>query len=206
MNFGGKEYALRKWHSLLGVLPVGLFLMVHLFINNFAANGSEAYNHAAEFMDSLPFRIVLEVGLIFLPILYHGILGIYLAFTSTNNVNRYGYFRNWMFILQRITGVYLVIFVAWHVWETRIAAMLGATVEFNMMTNILSSPWMMAFYIIGVISASFHFANGLWSFFITWGITVTPKSQRISTYVTMLIFVGISFVFVRALYSFILLS
>ncbi|MGM9988577.1 MAG: succinate dehydrogenase cytochrome b558 subunit [Bacillaceae bacterium] len=199
----GKEYTLRKWHSLLGVVPVGLFLLLHLFLNNFATDGAEAFNKAAGFMHDLPFRILLEVVGIYIPILYHAIFGLYIAFTSSNNLNHYGYFRNWMFIFQRISGVYLVVFIAWHVWETRIAAAMGATVDFGMMANILSNPWMLTFYIVGVVCASFHFANGLWSFFITWGITITPKSQKFSTYVTMILFLGLSFVFVRALFAFI---
>ena len=46
---------------------------------------------------------------------------------------------------------------------------------------------MLGFYIICIVSAVFHFANGLWSFCVSWGITVTPRSQQISTYVTMAI-------------------
>ena len=41
-----------------------------------------------------------------------------------SNVNKFDTFRNWMFVLQRITGVIILIFIAWHVWETRIAAAL----------------------------------------------------------------------------------
>ena len=109
-----------------------------------------------------------------------------------------------MFTLQRFTGIVTFIFVIWHVWETRMQAALGnAEVNFNMMENILSNPWMLTFYIVGVVSAIFHFANGLWTFCISWGITVSPKSQRINTYVTMGIFVALSFVGIRALLAFV---
>jgi succinate dehydrogenase / fumarate reductase, cytochrome b subunit len=200
---GNREFFNRKLHSLLGVIPVGLFLTQHLVVNHFATKGEEAFNNASHFMESLPFKIFLEVFIIFLPLLYHAIYGIYIAFTAKNNAGRYSYFRNWMFVLQRVTGVITFIFVIWHVWETRIAAALGAEVNFQMMENILSNPFMLAFYIIGVISAIFHFANGLWSFFISWGITMTPRSQQISTYVTMVIFVALSVVGVRALLAFV---
>ncbi len=46
------------------------------------------------------------------------------------------------------------------------------------------NPWnvgnvvVMAFYLLGVWSATFHFANGLWTSAIAWGLTVTAKSQR----------------------------
>ncbi|RIW37742.1 succinate dehydrogenase [Bacillus salacetis] len=200
---GNQEFNYRRLHSLLGVIPVGIFLIQHLVVNHFATRGEEAFNDAAHFMESLPFRIVLETFIIFLPLLFHAIYGLYIAFTAKNNVSRYGYFRNWMFLLQRISGVVTLIFITWHVWETRVAAAFGSEVNFQMMENILSNPFMMAFYIVGVISTIFHFANGLWSFLVSWGITVSPRSQVIATYVTIGIFVALSIVGIRALYAFV---
>ncbi|KZZ85902.1 MULTISPECIES: succinate dehydrogenase cytochrome b558 subunit [Bacillaceae] len=200
---GNKEFALRRLHSLLGVIPVGIFLIQHLVVNNFATRGEQAFNDAAHFMESLPFRIVLETVIIFLPLLFHAIYGVYIAFTAKNNATRYGYFRNWMFVLQRVSGVITFVFVCWHVWETRIAAAFGASVNFSMMENILSNPLMVAFYVIGVVSTVFHFANGLWSFCVTWGITVTPRSQLISTYVTLAVFAALAYVGVSSIFAFI---
>jgi succinate dehydrogenase / fumarate reductase cytochrome b subunit len=200
---GNREFVNRRLHSLLGVIPVGLFLIQHLIVNHFATRGEEAFNSAAHFMEQLPLRYVLEIFVIFLPILYHAIYGLYIAFTARNNVSNYSFFRNWMFLLQRISGVITFIFIVWHVWETRIQAAFGAEVNFSMMENILSNPAMLVFYIVGVISTIFHFANGLWSFFVSWGITVTPRSQKISTYVTMVIFIGLSIVGLRAIFAFV---
>ncbi|MDX8290053.1 succinate dehydrogenase cytochrome b558 subunit [Metabacillus indicus] len=200
---GNREYLNRRLHSLLGVIPVGVFLIQHLVVNNFATRGEEAFNNAAHFMESLPFRIVLETFIIFLPLLYHAIYGIYIAFTAKNNVSKFGYFRNWMFMLQRISGVITLIFVSWHVWETRIAAAFGAEVNFDMMASIFSNPFMIVFYVVGVVSTIFHFANGLWSFAVSWGITVTPRSQLISTYVTIAIFLALSYVGVSTIFAFV---
>ncbi|MBU7593778.1 succinate dehydrogenase cytochrome b558 subunit [Metabacillus halosaccharovorans] len=200
---GNREFINRRLHSLLGVIPVGIFLIQHLIVNHFATRGAEAFNKAAHFMEMLPFRYVLEIVIIFLPILYHAIYGVYIAFTAKNNVSNYGYLRNWLFMLQRVTGIITFIFIAWHVWETRIAAALGAEVNYDMMASILSSPFMLVFYLVGVISTVFHFANGLWSFAVSWGITVTPRSQVISTYVTLAIFLALSYVGVRAIFAFV---
>ena len=198
-----REFFYRRLHSLLGVIPVGLYLTVHLVVNHFATQGEEAYNKAVEFMGSLPFLIFLEIFVIYLPILYHAIYGLYIAFTAKNNVKRFGTFRNWMFVLQRITGVITLIFIAWHVWETRIAAAFGAEVNFDMVADIVSNPAMLWFYIICIVGAVFHFANGLWSFFVSWGITVSPRSQQISTYVTLGFFVVLSIIGVRAILAFV---
>ncbi|WP_413379248.1 succinate dehydrogenase cytochrome b558 subunit [Alkalihalobacillus sp. 1P02AB] len=200
---GNQEYFNRRLHSLLGVIPIGIFLVQHLVVNHFATRGASAFNQASHFMESLPFRYALELFIIFIPILYHGIYGIYIAFTAKNNVQRYSTFRNWMFMLQRFTGVFLLIFIAWHVYETRFQAALGVEVNYDMMADILSSPFMLAFYILGVVSATFHLANGIWSFLVSWGITVTPRSQRIATYATMAIFFALTFVGIRAILAFI---
>lgn len=198
-----REFFYRRLHSLLGVIPVGLFMTQHLVVNHFATKGEEAFNQAAGFMASLPFVLVLETFIIFLPLLFHAIYGLYIAFTAKNNQGRFGYFRNWMFVLQRWSGVITLVFVAWHVWETRVQAALGADVNFQMMENILDNPFMLVFYIAGVLAAIFHFANGLWSFCVSWGIAVSPSSQRIVTYATLIVFFVLSYVGLSAIFAFV---
>lgn len=197
------DFGLRRLHSLLGIIPIGLFLTQHLVINHFATQGVEAFNKASDFMGSLPFVLFLEWFVIYIPLMFHAFFGLYIAFTGKPNVNRYGTYRNWMFLMQRITGVFLVVFIAWHIWQTRIQKALGADVDFDMMADILANPLMIVFYVLGVISATFHFANGFWSFLVTWGITQSPRSQRISTFVMMGLFVVLSVIGVRAIFAFV---
>ena len=195
----------RKLHSLLGVVPIGGFLFVHLLTNYFATRGEQAFLERVEIMEGIPFLPLVEILFIFLPILYHGIYGLYIAFQAKNNVGNYGYFRNTMFMLQRVTGVITLIFITWHVYETKIQMLIGkveATGLFTLMNDILGNSVMLIFYIVGLISAVFHFANGLWSFAVSWGITVGPRAQRISTFVTMGIFVLMSVMGLMALFAF----
>ena len=200
-----REFLLRRLHSLLGIVPIGLFLVQHLIINHFATQGAEAFNAASHFMANLPFEIFLEIFVIYLPIMFHAFYGVYIAFTSRNNVGKYSYMRNILFKAQRYTGVFLVIFIAWHVFETRFQVAIGnaAEADFNMMANILDNPWMFAFYVAGVLAATFHFANGLWSFLVTWGITQSEKAQRYTTYFTLLVFLVLSTIGIRALLAFV---
>ena len=197
------DFYLRRLHSLLGLIPVGLFVAQHLVINHFATRGEEAFNNASNFMGNLPFVLFLEWFIIYLPLMFHAFFGIYIAFTARNNVQRYGTFRNWMFFWQRVTGVFLVVFIAWHVYETRIQKAFGADVDFDMMANILSSPFMLAFYIAGVLAATFHLSNGIWGFLVTWGITQSPRSQKIATFVALGAFVILSVIGVQALIAFV---
>jgi len=196
------DFYVRRLHSLLGIIPIGLFVVQHLVINYFATRGADAFNTASDFMGNLPFVYFLEWFVIYIPLLIHAVFGIYIAFTAKSNLKRYGTFRNWMFMLQRITGVFLVIFIAWHIWQTRIQKALGAEVNFDMMAGILSNPFMLVFYIAGVLAATFHLSNGLWSFLVTWGLTQTPRSQTIVSYITIGIFLILSIIGLQAILAF----
>lgn len=198
-----RDFFYRRLHSLLGVVPIGIFVVQHLIINHFVVYGEESFNKAAGFMGNLPFVLALEIFVIYLPILFHAILGVYIVFAAKNNVGRYGFFRNWMFYLQRITGVITFIFIVVHVWQTRIQVAMGAAeVNFSLMEGILTSPFFFWFYVIGVLSTVFHLANGLWGFAVSWGIIQSPKSQRVVTVVTLLVFVIVSYIGIRSLIAF----
>ena len=192
----------RRLHSLLGIIPVGVFLLIHLTVNYMATRGPEAFNEAAGFMASLPYLYVLEFAVIFLPLLYHAVYGLYVAFQAKNNVGNYSYFRNVMFMIQRYTGIITLVFVGWHVWETRAQKFFGEEVNLDMMSNILSNNFSMIFYIVGVVAAIFHFSNGMWSFLVSWGITIGPRAQRLSSIVWMVVFVLVSIVAISALFAF----
>ncbi|GFR39027.1 succinate dehydrogenase cytochrome B558 [Insulibacter thermoxylanivorax] len=202
----GNSYLYRKIHSLLGVIPIGAFLIEHLITNYEAHNGGhEAFVKAVVWLNSLPLVFFLELFGIWLPLLYHGVYGLYMAYQSRNNVTNYGYFRNWMFYLQRVTGVITFIFIIWHVFETRVQVALG-NVEHTelgvLMHESVQNPWVLAAYIVGIVAATFHFSNGMWSFLVSWGITVGPRSQRISTYICMGMFVILSILFIQAITAF----
>ena len=74
-------------------------------VNHQATQGAEAFNRASGFMESLPFLIVMEFILIYIPLLYHGLFGLHIAFTAKENIGHYSLFRNWMFFFQRVSGI-----------------------------------------------------------------------------------------------------
>ena len=179
-----KHFYLRRLHSLLGVLPVSLFLIEHMISNSFILKGPEAYNGVIQFLRHLPYLVFLEVTFIGLPILYHAIYGIYITLTGSVNVAGYGYLRNWFYFLQRVSGIMALVFIAYHVWEFRIASELyGFQVSYEAVAKAMHVPWIFWFYAIGMAGTMFHFGNGLWLFCITWGITVGPKSQKVTGWI-----------------------
>jgi len=175
----------RRLHSLSGVIPIGAFLLEHLFSNSFSARGPEAYNQMVHTLSTLPYVLWLEIFVIFLPILFHAVYGTWIAFQAKPNLVRYPFARNWMFVLQRVTGVFLFFYIGLHVYETRVQVFFDESLKlhfFEHMKQMLSNPAWMAIYFAGVLSAAFHFANGLWTFGIVWGITAGPRAQRLSSY------------------------
>lgn len=200
MNFIEKHYFLiRKLHVITGLLPVGIFLLVHLTINSYALISPEMYNQRAAFMKELPFLSFLEVFLIFGPILYHGLFGLWVVYIAKNNVLKFSYSRNWAFYLQRITAIITFVFLVYHVLTTRFA---NVVINYDLMSNILASPLMLAFYIVGIVAAMYHFANGLWAFFIDLGITVGPHAQRMSAIASSVVFIVLSILSVQILLAF----
>lgn len=199
-----RQFVHHRLHSLLGLLPIGAFLVFHLAANYQATKGAEAYNEVVGSIDKVPFVLFLEFAFIYLPLFFHAIYGLYIAFQAKHNVNNFGYLRNHLFMWQRITGVITLIYVSWHVWQTRIQKALGnVEVNYDMMHDILSNPAMRIFYALGILAAVFHFSNGIWSFLVHWGITVGPRAQRIATYFTLGVFVVVSFIGLRALSAFV---
>ncbi|MGN5456367.1 MAG: succinate dehydrogenase cytochrome b558 subunit [Candidatus Kurthia intestinigallinarum] len=199
-----KEFYWRRLHSLLGLIPVGLFLVFHLLANFQATKGVEAFNEVSGLIEKAPFLLVLEWVVIYIPLMFHAFYGVYIAFTAKSNLKRFGTTRNWFFMLQRLSGIFLVIFIAWHIWQTRLQkAIADAEVNYDMMADIVSNPAMLAFYIVGIIAATFHLSNGIWSFLVSWGITQSKQSQKVATWVTMIFFVLLSVVGVMAILAFV---
>lgn len=200
----GNHYFWRKLHSLSGIIPVGGFLLFHMTLNAMAfVKGPDAYNSIIKFNTSLPLGIAIELLVIFLPIYFHAIYGIIVAFDARHNVLNYKYSRNWMFWLQRMSGFFTLIFVSWHIWMFTLQRLLfGREIDYSVVAHALQNPWMALFYFLGVAAAAYHFANGLWTFLITWGITVGPRSQRIAYWLTAIIFVGITAAGLAAIYAF----
>lgn len=201
-----KGFYSRKIHSLLGIIPLGLFFVNHLLANFSAVeNGKEGFDKSVAFINGLPLILVLEFVMIYLPMLFHGVYGLYIAYQAKPNVNRYGYERNWRYLVQRITGVIAFVFIIWHVYDTRVQVALGNITHEQLggqMYAILSNPVSFVLYTISVVAVSFHFANGLWSFLVSWGITVGARAQRVSSFICMGVFAVMSVMFIATLFAF----
>ena len=185
------SFFLRRFHSLIALVPIGIFLCVHLLLNSSIFLGSEAYLAMVNFMKNAPFIIVLELVLIAIPIIFHGIYGIYIVYLAKNNVLKYKYYRNFAFYLQRITSLIVLAFLLWHVYTLRLATHSPEGVMGVLLTT-LQTPLYFVLYVVGVVAAIYHFTNGLFTFCITWGICVGDRAQKIFAICAVGLFVVMS--------------
>jgi succinate dehydrogenase / fumarate reductase cytochrome b subunit len=197
-------YMLKRLHSLTGVVPVGLFLLWHLFANSYAMHGPEAFNGIAGLLAGLPYVQLIELFGIAVPILIHMVLGVVIITTGQPNVGRYRHPTNWAYLLQRLSGIVLVAYIIYHTWTTRLSpqVLAGDQDLFTLMTSRLASPWMFAFYVLGVVSAAWHFGNGLFGFAIHWGLATGLRAQRAVARVGYALFVILSLVGINSLLAF----
>lgn len=212
-------FLVRRLHSLTGLVPVGVFLVIHLSTNATVLAPGPA---GAEFQRSVerihalgPLLVPVEIVGIFLPLLFHALLGFQIIFTSAPNAQQYRYGSNRRYSLQRMTGVIAFVFIFYHVWQMHwFGAGLGggsfrlhddaggAVAAVTTASAIQAAWWIAPIYAIGIVSSVYHLANGIWTSLITWGITIRPRAQRTAGYVCAAFGVVLSLIGLGALNGF----
>lgn len=195
--FGKYEFVIRRLHSLTGLVPIGAYLCFHLATNAAVIDGPDTYQTRADQIHVLgPTTILfLEWGLIFLPILFHGVVGMLIVTRGNRNVLHYPYSGNWRYTLQRWTGVIAFVFILWHVfhmhgwlhvdwWINNVSKPLGGA-KFDpknaaeTAAAAIQESWIVfVLYAVGVLASVYHLANGIWTAGITWGVWTSPHAQR----------------------------
>jgi len=218
--FGRHEFVVRRLHSLTGLVPIGGYLVFHLATNAAITDGPQTYQRRADQIHMLgpTTLLVLEWSLIFLPILFHGLVGMVIVTRGKRNVGAYPYRENWRYTLQRASGVIAMVFILWHVfhmhgwfrfewWVENVARPLGGArfdphhAAATAAGPIQSSWWIVAFYALGVTASVYHLANGIWTMGITWGVWTSPRAQSWANCPCAAIGVGLLIVGLGALWS-----
>jgi len=183
------HFAIRRLHSLTGIVPVGVFLCVHLFVNASILAGPAAFQFAVDQIHNLAELGILkgvEVVFILLPIAFHAVIGIVIWLQGRPNLSAYQYGGNVRYVLQRVTGIVALAFILVHLWHVHWVIPGGAEFDAHAAAESVVAAmnrwWAGPAYAIGVLCAVFHLANGIWTFLITWGVTIGPQAQVRSGY------------------------
>jgi succinate dehydrogenase / fumarate reductase cytochrome b subunit len=184
-------FLLRKLHQLTGVVPLGVFFLVHMYTNSTALSGERIYNEHVQYLHDMPNLIFVEIFGIFIPLLFHSIYGVLISAEARVNVLNYGYGRNWFYVFQRVTGVFLFLFLLFHILNFRFGLIPGlnttpvagnANLAFDIVSAEFQIPWVMAIYVLGIIATAWHLAYGFFLFAVDWGIVIGEKAQRLTLY------------------------
>jgi succinate dehydrogenase / fumarate reductase cytochrome b subunit len=193
------EFILRRLHSLAGLFPLSLFIVFHLTVNNAAIKGPDAFNVVLNGLRSLPYLPIIEISILGIPILFHGLYGLIITPSSArSNLGTYSKARNWSYFMQRITGIIIFVYIFVHIFQFRF----NENLDFEAVATPLRQPGWAIAYAIGIAATVYHFANGLWNFLISWGITVGQKAQKISSFVCSGIGLLVFVIGMSALWSF----
>ena len=207
-----RTFILRKLHQLSGIVPLGAFLLEHFYTNSKALTGPEDFNNAVRDLQSIPYILFIESGVIFIPLVYHAVYGLVITWESRPNNLAYPYPRNWFYLIQRITGVILFFFVLFHVLNFRFGLIPGLNTvsvahapdqAFDIVAGEFRMLPILIIYSIGVTATVWHFANGIWLFLVDWGITIGARAQRLTGYACIAFGILLLMVGINAMVSFI---
>lgn len=202
----------RKLHQLTGIVPLALFVLEHFYTNSKALTGAYEFNKAVSDLQSIPYLIFVEIGGIFIPLIYHAVFGMFITFEMRPNNLHYPYPRNWFYTIQRITGIILFVFITFHVLNFRFGLIPGLNTlsvatnsnrAFDIVSNEFHITWIFAIYVIGVAATVWHLANGIWLFLVDWGITIGAKAQRVTGYACIAFGVVLFAVGLNAMFAFV---
>lgn len=201
-----RTFILRKLHQLSGIVPLGLFILEHFYTNSKALSGAADFNEAVFDLQQIPYILLVEIGGIFIPLIYHAVYGMVITIEARPNNLAYPYPRNWFYLVQRITGVLLFVFITFHVLNFRFGLMPGLNrisvahhpeQAFDIVAGEFRMVPIFIIYLIGISATVWHLANGIWLFLVDWGITIGERAQRLTGYAcigfgVVLLLVGIN--------------
>lgn len=208
-----RTFLLRKLHQLTGIVPLGAFFLVHMYTNSTSMSGPAVFNKHVQDIHHIPYLLFVEIFGIFLPLLFHSVYGVVISAEARPNVISYGYGRNWFYFFQRATGIFLFIFILFHILNLRFGVIPGlesygnpvagnADQAFDIVAAEFQNNGILIFYLLGVTATAWHLAYGVWLFAVDWGILIGEKAQKMALYACVGIAVFLSAVGINAAVGF----
>lgn len=183
--FARNQFLIKRLFSLLGLF-FGGYVVVHLLTNATLLAGPRMFQENVDRIHSLgPVLPVVEWTFLFIPIIFHMLVGWAIILGASPNLSEYRFVGNVRYTLQRVTAIILFFFIVGHVGHMHhLGAAFGGGVfkpeeaSSSVGAALQSALWIQLFYALGVFSAAFHLGNGFWTAGITWGLWTTPAAQK----------------------------
>ncbi len=183
----GTSFIWRKLHSLLGIIPIGAFLLEHLLSNFEALKGPIAYGAAGQVPQLPAARPRPGVGL-HLPA--HPLSRRSTASTSGCAANPTSSTTPGPATGCTSPSATPASSPSSTSFSTSCASASWASASLKIparpshkVQHELANPWMLAVYVIAMIAICWHFAYGIWLFAAKWGITPGEMARKRFGYV-----------------------
>ena len=192
--------------SLLSVMPLGAWTILHLWHNLAAFQGAAAWQSAVTAYPH-PLAQLTTLVVVLLPLAIHLAWGLGRLVTARPNIHRYGTLANLNYTLQRVTAIGVLFFLGAHLWLAMVRPRLleGHAETFAQIAHEMHfhRPTLVV-YLLGTLGVSYHLANGLQSFAMGWGLVVSQRALRqlrLGVVLAFLAFLAMSWAAIFALYD-----
>lgn len=158
--------------------PLGVWTLNHLWNNLSAFRGATAWEDSVTHYGH-PLAHFATMVLVLLPLAIHTAWGIQRIASSRPNNQKYKFFENTKYLLQRLSALGVLAFLGAHIFKAMIEPRFieNHPESFaNIAAQMAHHTPTLAVYILGTLGVAYHFANGIHSFCMGWGIAVSRRS------------------------------
>lgn len=175
--------------SVLAIAPLGVWTVWHLWENLFVWAGRESWaqhvtdvhvvDGTATYVGNAASSWLVSI-MVLGPLVLHTLWGIRrLRMTRPNG---YRFFGNAKYLLQRLSALGLMGFLAAHIYLARIKPALsnptGHEDFCDLAGHMRYHPPTLVVYILGVLGIAYHLSNGVYTASFIHGLAASPKASR----------------------------
>jgi succinate dehydrogenase / fumarate reductase, cytochrome b subunit len=187
-------------------MPLSIWTIAHIWSNLSAFQGASAWQSSVT-EHAHPLAHLITSILVLLPLAIHTVWGMTRLASVRPNIQRYTFFANLKYILQRLSAVGLVLFLGAHIWLAMLhpRLVLGHAEAFSDISNQMHhhTPTLMV-YLLGTTGVAYHLANGIATFAMGWGLVSSRRALRkleFASYGIFAVLLLMSWAVIYALYT-----
>ncbi len=159
----------RRLHRASGAIALATFVVVHVLVQASALGGQSRYDAIAGPLARMAVAPIVEALFVLAPLAIHVGCGLYLFRRGSNALDDERYPSRRLWVVQRASAAFALVFVVSHAWELRIQRLflglapdgLYSTMAANLSSTAVGVPWRALFYVLGIAAIAIHLANGL---------------------------------------------
>jgi succinate dehydrogenase / fumarate reductase cytochrome b subunit len=160
-----------RLQSLLGLLPLGAYLLLHLHDHWPAASSRELWvDHSVRHWPRawIAWVVLASLGA-------HAALGAMRLRREPSTTPDQRGLRS----IQAASGVLVLAFIAYHaaqMWAIGTGPHTSVRDVYAVLWQTAGRPWNVVIYLLGISATCFHFGHGLARAAVTWGLAPTPRA------------------------------